>query len=284
MIVYGKLHSVDRKNRMISIEQNGKINYYHLTNKNMKDFKNYLYRLPYVSFVTNNKLKYKQNIKCYQVEHFIRIHEPRNSKDYYNLNTIQNGVKKMLEGIKNKMFLDLEFSLVGSGHYVSEIVQYGILVENEKGEKLYEGASLVKPLYHTSINKKTLNFLSIKAKKFDDACSYIEFYQLLQELITKYNPKIIAWGRNDLLSLEKSFKLNHLRSLDIRKRYLNLMKLMKTYYQYKQEKGLFNTYKEMANITTLKQKHDALEDALIEREIYYLFKANIERPENHNQY
>ena len=51
---------------------------------------------------------------------------------------------------------------------------------------------------------------------------------------------------------------------------------MKNYYSYKQEKGLFATYQEMTKTTEeTDQIHDALEDALIEREIFYLFKKEI---------
>ena len=53
------------------------------------------------------------------------------------------------------------------------------------------------------------------------------------------------------------------------------MHVIKNYYRYKQEKGLFSTYQEMTNTEETSQIHDALEDALIEREIFYIFKKEI---------
>ena len=50
------------------------------------------------------------------------------------------------------------------------------------------------------------------------------------------------------------------------------MHVIKNYYSYKQEKGLFATYQEMTNTTKIDQIHDALEDTIIEREIFHLFK------------
>ena len=41
--------------------------------------------------------------------------------------------------------------------------------------------------------------------------------------------------------------------------------------------GLFNTYKEMTNGENEEQIHDALEDAMIEREIFHLFKKEINK-------
>ena len=102
----------------------------------------------------------------------------------------------------------------------------------------------------------------------------------LERLIKEFDPKIIAWGRNDCLSIEKSFKINHLKPLDIRSRYMNLMHVIKNYYNYKQEMGLFNTYQDMTKTDLEKQTHDALEDAVVERNIFHLFKEEINKTNN----
>ena len=41
MKVYGKVHEVLKKERIISIEMQSRLEYFHMTNKNMKDFKSY---------------------------------------------------------------------------------------------------------------------------------------------------------------------------------------------------------------------------------------------------
>ena len=281
MQVYGKIHFVDKKERLFSIVVGGNLQYFHLTNKNMRDFKNYLYKKPYVFFEASEEYSIHSNIKCQEVDHFIKVILPSRHKVdvYYDLHVIQDGVKSLINQEHNRLFLDLEFSLVSPGRYsVSEIVQYGMVLEDKDGNIIMEDASLVRPMYNNSLNKHTLSFLSRDISDFDNACSYIEFYQLLEKIIEEYNPKIYAWGRNDGLSLEKSFKLNHLHPLDIKNRYINLMQIIKNYYNYKQEMGLFNTYKEMTNGEYEEQIHDALEDAMIEREIFHLFKHEINKP------
>ena len=52
------------------------------------------------------------------------------------------------------------------------------------------------------MNIKTLMFLSRTLEDFENACEYIEFYQLLQGIIEQYNPKIYAWGQNDIYATD----------------------------------------------------------------------------------
>lgn len=277
MKIYGKVHNVLKKERIISILVNNRIAYFHMTNKNMKDFKNYLIKKPYVFLNVSDNPTYIGTLKAYNIEYFIKIIDsqlPR-SKVYYDINIIKQGVRKLLNGVKNKMFIDLEFSIPTPTCRISEIIQYGIIIEGENDEVLFSASSLVNPLRSRALNKRTLSFLSLTLEDFNNACSYIEFYQLLEECIKKYDVKIFAWGRNDILALEQSFKSNYLQPLDIRNRYINLMQVIKNYYNYRQEMGLFTTYQELTNTSSIPQIHDALEDASIAREIYHIFYKNI---------
>lgn len=278
MQVYGKVHEIDKSEKIFSIVINGNLEYFHLTNKSMKDFKNYLSKKPYVFFVVKDEYEIHNNIKCRMVEYFVKILSTGIKKNtvYYDIHEIQNGVRNLINKQQNRMFLDLEFTLFSAkSHNVLEIIQYGYILEDAYGNVISQGSSLIRPMYATSLNKRTLEFLSREQSDFDDACGYIEFYQLMEKLIRDYDPKIFAWGKNDCLSLEKSFKLNHLMPLDIRNRYINLMQVIKNYYNYKQEMGLFNTYYEMSKKDATEQIHDALEDAYFEREIYHMFKNEI---------
>ena len=274
MQVYGKVHYLDRKERLLSLVVNGNMQYYHLTNKYMKDFKTYLYKLPFVCFEASEEYGMHANIKCREIEYFIKIFLPTKHRNniYYDLSEIKKEVKDLLNQEHNRLFLDLEWSFAGPKRGVSEIIQYGMVLEDKDGKVILEDSSFVKPMHNTIINKATLRFLDIDEEAFDDACSYIEFYQLMEKIIKEYDPKILAWGRNDWISIEKSFTLNHLHPLDIRNRYMNLMQIIKNYYNYKNEMGLFVTYSQMANVEMDKQSHDALEDAQVEREIFHMFK------------
>ena len=282
MEISGRVHNFDKKERLLSIINNGNLEYFHLSNKYLKDFKPFLEIKPYVIFEASEIYSMHSNINCQDIEYFISVYQDSIEEDtreiFYDLGIIQDGVKDFINQKHNRMFLDLEFSLVSyPGKSTSEIIQYGIVLEDVDGNIIFQDSSLVKPMYKTSLNKLTLSFLSLNYEDFDDACPYIEFYQLLEKLINDYDPKIFAWGRNDWLSIEKSFKLNHLQPLEIRSRYINLMQVIKNYYNYKQEMGLFNTYKEMTGLEIEEQTHDALEDAMVEREIFNIFKKEINK-------
>lgn len=278
MKVYGKIHQILKRERIISIEINSKLEFFHMTNRFMKDFKLYLFKKPYVFMDVKEEYEIYNYHRCREIDHFIKIVLPtrRGNEVFYDISVIQDGVKALINKPQHRLFIDLEFSInspLSKG--VSEIVQYGLILEDEDGNVILEDSSLVKPVNKKALNIKTLLFLSRSLEDFDSACDYIEFYQLLDNIIEKYNPKIYAWGQNDILALENSFKVNHLKPLDIRNRYINLMHVIKNYYSYKQEKGLFSTYQEMTNTEETSQIHDALEDALIEREIFYIFKKEI---------
>lgn len=280
MKVYGKVHEVLKKERIISIEMESRLEYFHMTNKNMKDFKSYLFQKPYVFLEVDDIYNVHSSHRCREIDHFIKIVLPtrRGNEVYYDISIIQDGVRNLINQPQNRLFIDLEFSLVSPlAKGASEIVQYGIVLEDAEGKVILQDSSLVMPLNKRALNVKTLLFLSRSIEDFDDACSYIEFYQLLQKIIKEYNPKIIAWGKNDILTMENSFKINHLHPLDIRNRYMNLMQIIKNYYCYKQEKGLFSTYQEMTKVEEEDQIHDALEDAIIERRIFHLFKDEINK-------
>ena len=283
MRVYGRIQKLNVKNRIIGVIVDGKLVYIHMTNKVLKEFKPYLTKKTYVILEATDEKVVIENIACLTLDYFIKIMVPsgKYTKVYFDINDIKNEIKSLVNSLDYKMFLDLEFSWPRPySHMPAEIVQYGYLIEDKDGKVVEEGASLVRPLRNTSLNKGTLDFLHHEYSDFDNACPYIEFYQLMERLIDKYDPKIIAWGRNDVITLEKSFKINHLHPLDIRRRYLNLMQVMKNYYNYKKEMGLFATYQELTGGEEQEQAHDAYEDAKIAKDIFDIFKDRINKDEN----
>lgn len=283
MRVYGRIQKISIKNRIIAVLSEGKLVYIHMTNKILKEFKAYLSKKPYVFLEASDEKTVVENISCLNLDYFIKIMIPsgKNAKVYYDMNDIRNNIKSLVNSLNYKMFLDLEFSWpIPYSHMPAEIVQYGYVIEDKDGKIVEEGSSLVRPLRNTSLNKGTLDFLHHEFSDFENACPYIEFYQLLEKKINDYDPKIIAWGRNDIITLEKSFKINHLHPLDVRNRYINLMQVMKNYYSYKKEMGLFATFQELTNGEEKEQAHDAMEDAMIAKKIFDIFKENINKEEN----
>lgn len=280
MKIYGKVIETIALERIIKIEYDGKLWYLYMSRKLFKDFGPYFYHKPYVFVIINDEMRKHNGYPVYDIDSFVKIIEPnqRERKVFYDLHTIRNGVKKLLDKIKYKMFLDLEFSLPAyyqTMPHVAEIVQYGVIIEDSNGNIVFEDSNLVKPKKSYALNNRTLKFLSRRREEFDSAIDYNEFYQLLKSLLKKYNPKIIAWGKSDMLALEQSFKYNGIKALPIRNRYINIMQVMKNYYNYKDEMGLFQTYYEMLGLPQEEQMHDALEDAMLTREVYRMFKIKV---------
>lgn len=285
MKIYGKIVETMPKERVVKILSGKRMYYLYMSRKFFRDFGPYFFHKPYIFVNVSQEKKQYGSYYCYEIISFNRIvvSQKKGKKVFYNISTIRKGVKRLINNTTYKIFLDLEFSLPSyyqTMRHTPEIVQYGIVVEDEDGDIVFEDGSLVMPQKHYSLNQRTFKFLNKNRKDFDNACSYIEFYQLLERLIDTYDGKIIAWGKNDILTLEQSFKLNRLKPLDLRNRYINLMQVVKNYFNYKTDLGLFNTYEEMSGVAHDEQIHDALEDALITREIYRMFKDIVDSETN----
>ena len=280
MRIYGKIIETIPEERIVKIEYDGRLLYLYMTRKVFKDFGPYFYHNPYIFVDIDNQPRKYGKYFVYDINYFVKVVEPtkRERKIFYDIFTIKKGVKKLLDKINYKMFLDLEFSLPAyyqSMPHVAEIVQYGIVIEDKDGNIVFEDSNLVNPKKKYSLNSRTLKFLSRTRDEYDNAIEYMEFYELLEKIIKEYNPKIIAWGRSDMLALEQSFQVNKVKPLQIRKKYVNIMQVIKNYYNFKEEMGLFQTYQEMSGEQLKPQIHDALEDAMLTREIYRMFKVRV---------
>ena len=278
MKIYGKVYKVYKKDRLFSMIVNKRLMYFHMTNKNMRDFKAYLFQRPYVFLKAAEEKANINGIMCYEIVYFYKIYVPkqRNTQVYFDLGDIRKDIKKLLNKETHRLFLDLEFSLPTSfKKHMPEILQYGMILEDSQGNVIFEDSSLIRPQRKSSLSSRTLKFLSLDYVDFNDAPSYIHFYQLLERMIKAYDTKIIAWGKNDILILEQSFKMNHLQPLDIRNRYINLMQVIKNYYHHRQEMGLFHTHNQLSDKERHLQVHNAFEDAYIARKIFHLFREKI---------
>lgn len=284
MRIHGKVIDTIPKDRIIKLLSSDRIYYLYFQRKDFREFGPYFFENPYIFVEVSNERRKIENYMVYIVTMFIRIVQPsiytmtRQRKVYFDMEVIKKGVKKLINKPHNKLFIDLEFTmppLYQSMPYAQEIIQYGIVVEDKQGKIIFEDSSLVKPSRPYNLNKNTLRFLSLKREDFDNACTYRDFYKVLSICLSSYNPKIYVWGKSDILAMENSFILNHIKSLGIRENHINLMQVIKNYYNYKDEIGLFQTYQNMSNSDLGPQQHNALEDAMITREIFNMFKIKI---------
>lgn len=284
MNVHGRVVETLPKERVVKLLSSDRILYLYLQRKDFKEYGPYFFDKPYIFVEINDKRKRVGPYLTYEVVRFNRIVQPSyytfktKRKIFYDTNAIKKGVKDLINKPHNKLFVDLEFTMPAyyqTMPHVQEIIQYGIVVEDENGNIVFEDSSLVKPKKPYNLNGRTLKFLSHKRTDFDTACSYNDFYETLKMCMKTYNPKVYAWGQSDILAIEQSFIINKVRPLDIRSNHINLMHLIKNYYNVKDEMGLFQTYEEMAEMDLAPQQHDALEDAMITREIFRMFKNKI---------
>lgn len=286
MKLHGKVISIFPKERVAKLQTLTQIYYLYFQRKDFKEFGPYFFEKPYIFVEVEEERKRILNFKAYPVSMFIRVVQPQHyiftkrSKVYFDIYNNKREIKKLINKNQYRLFIDLEFTMppiYQTMKTMTEIIQYGIIVVDGKDKEVFRGSSLVKPSRPYNLNKNTLKFLSLNREDFDNAIPYIDFYNLLNDLVKKYNPKIYVWGNNDILVLEQSFVYNKIKPISVREKHINLMALIKNYYNVKAEKGLFQTYEELTNTKLGVQKHDALEDAYFTKEIFVIFKNNVNK-------
>ena len=196
---------------------------------------------------------------------------------YFDLTTIRRGVQSVLNKRVSDV-LDLEFTLPpysfqGGQEFVAEIVQYGFYLEDEKGQVILKEQSLIKPKRHSGLNLRTYKFLNLKKSDFQNAISFRTFYYRLKDIINLYQPTIYVWGKNDIKVLERAYELHKLKPITMRMNFINLMQILKTIMAS-------NRYRPLQCVRFLDeeipetQDHDALQDAMMTRNLYHLFKQS----------
>lgn len=286
MKIHGRVIDTIPKERVLKLLSSDRIVYLYFQRKDFKEFGPYFFDKPYLFVEASDEGKKIGKYITHEVIAFERIVQPskynacKKRTIFFDMETIKKGVRKLINKPHYKMFIDLEFTMPSyyqTMPHVQEIIQYGFVIEDDKGNIVFEDSSLVRPSKPYNLNARTLKFLSRKRGDFEGATSYKEFYNELKWCLKKYDPKIYAWGKSDILIIEQSFIINKVKPLDIRERHINLMQVIKNYYNLKDEIGLFQTYEEMSKNTMHPQLHDALEDAMVTREIYWMFKEQINK-------
>ena len=72
-VIYGKIRSVDEKNRLISILIKNKIEYFYLSRTQMKKYNPYLSEGLYVYFRCTDHKKIHHHVTCYDITSFINL-------------------------------------------------------------------------------------------------------------------------------------------------------------------------------------------------------------------
>ena len=271
----GKIRKIHTEERVFEILIKGKIEFFYLSRSQMKKFNMYLQAGLFVYFTCKKDPVIHGKFKAYEVVNFTKMISIKGNRKtvYFDIDTIKKGVASILNRKTKRMFLDMEFTMPsydfsGDKQFVTEIIQYGILIEDEEGQVILEESSLVKPKDSSGLNARTFNFLNLQKEDFSKAITYKAFYKRIKKYMETYSPMIYVWGKNDIITLDAFYKMHSLEPVTSRKDFVNLMQLLKNYLGQKSDIGLFNALTYLDPTFDDEQDHDALEDACVTGKIY----------------
>lgn len=276
-IISGRIICINEEDRIISLRVRNQIMYFYLQRSILNRIGKYLEISRFIQFVIDEDKRVYRGRKVCNIDYFVKIIEIRYRRNitFYDVSDIQEGTKDLMNSLGTKLFLDLEMSMhpyKQDKNFIQEIIQVGYCLVDKDDKIIDEYCETIKPTIHKKLTKRTLKFLEITQYDVDNGINYEEFYIHFKQLVLKYAPAIIVWGRNDFLALRESYKINKFPSLKKMTRYINLLKMHKNYFNLKNDLGLFNALK-LYTEPNGAQMHDALEDAKATREIFNGFRS-----------
>lgn len=282
MKLIGTIYQVELPSRMIAIKTYHRILYLYFHTGQLSIFKRYLFEGVYIHLEYNEERTFLKNgILAHPVDFVYQIYYFNIYKkiSYYDKNELNNSLSRFLSSLGNMMFLDLEMTMPsyhqsGKDHTV-EIIQAGYLLVDANGDEITRYSHYIKPVKNPSLNTRTIKFLNLKPTSFyAEAISYEQFYADFKEIIENYHPTIIIYGKNDSLVLEHSYAINLKKSLTKQTRFVNLCKLVRDYYNLRNDIGLFKLYQTYYQNETL-QVHDAFNDCEVTKEVFKAFQKEV---------
>lgn len=283
MRIRGIIHMIELDHKIIGIETYKQIRFFYFQNSQMNTFKRYLYQGNWIDLeYDDSHTVRKGSYSAYVISYLYRI-EALGRYDqviYYDKLMINKQLSRFLNSLNNTMFLDLEMTMPsykfrGKG-FKTEMIQAGLVVVDHKGNELYRYSHYVKPKLTNHLTKRVEDFLGITSEGFyKEAIEYNEFYNDFKGILKKYNPTIVVFGRNDILVLNESYEINGVKSLKYKTRFVNLCQLIKSYYELRNDPGLFKLYKLYYDISDV-QVHDAFDDCEVTKDVFLAFRADTE--------
>ena len=272
------IYSVERDN-FFTILIDGKKTYFYMQKHLVKNFYKYLRKGTYVTFeFEEQKAKYKK-IFAYKVNYFIEFRKRNNKQEvYYDLSIVRDGIKSLVNLMNPIMFIDFEMNMQDYKPilgFEQEIIEAGLLVTDAFGVVSEVKHFYIKPTKFKRITTRAMKFLHYTKVVLDMAISYKEFYNELKKLIEKYNPYVVVWGKSDITQLKKSFEINKCEDLNLH--FINLLQLHTNYDNLHEAPGLFTCYEAYTNTKLPEQAHNALEDAMVTKDVFFLFKNRISK-------
>ncbi len=285
--IWGKIRTIDLDERIFEIKIKNKIEFFYFSRSQYKKFKPYLHEGLYVTFLCEDDVKKRNRHMTKEVVSFTKLLQPTSKgiKTYFDIDMIKKGVNKLLSKDTYRMFLDLEFTMPsysyihGSG-FKPEIIQYGIYLEDPSGKLVLTEHDNVLPIDKKSLTDRMYEFLNLTENDFKHAKTFNQFYRVLQDIMSYYQPIVYVWGKNDMYVIDSSCDLHHKPKILERRQVVNLMQVIKNYYSIKSDIGLFNSYGLFGKVPPIVQDHDSLNDAVATSEIFHLFLEEINKTKN----
>lgn len=280
MRIIGIIHSVDVDNRIISIKKTKKLVFLYFQASLMNLLKRYLYNGNIIDLEYSNETIIKNKVLAYRVNFIYTLCSKNKYQKvlYYDKKTLDKGLKETLNKLDNLMFVDFEMTMPSysfKGSYISEIIQAGIVLTDKCFNTIDTLTMKVEPVINKELSNRTLKFLNLDREEFKkEARPFEEFYQVFKALLLKYNPTIMVYGKNDILSLERSYIINGVESLKDISRFMNLNKIIRNYYDLRNDPGLFKLY-QIYSKNDMFQAHDALADSIVTKEVYKYFLDDV---------
>jgi sporulation inhibitor KapD len=270
--IKGQLHHVSNDYRMISIQVVKKLEFFYLQPRFVKQFRQYLYPGVFVQFTADDEVFTFRRRNVSKVITFEKILGNRYHRkfSYFDQKIVKQKILKKINDYSYRLFLDLEMTMQHSKTQSEEIIQAGAILVDQNDRVLFTFDSFIKPTKIKEISKWTLDFLHVSEQEIMNGISYHDFYQVMKEIVEKYQPAIVVWGNNDNYALEQSYIINQVDPLFSKRNYINMQVVHKQFYNLNYELGLFQTAK-IYTIDSGVQEHHAFVDAEITRQIFNQF-------------
>ncbi|MDY0074553.1 MAG: exonuclease domain-containing protein [Acholeplasmataceae bacterium] len=267
------IHSIDYKHAIFYLIIEGQKVGFYLSNRLSKIFFQYLSPGVLVDFEIQPKMKKVINRFIYQVAYFNQIIRLNPYQVHYDLYQLRREMKDVLVQDRYYLFIDFEMTMPGyrPEEFKPEIIQVGYVLSKVKTNAILQDGYYVLPKEARTLSKRTKKFLHLDEEAFfNDAKPYDFFYENLRHIMETYQPKLVVWGKNDLVALSDSFTLHDKERIIDNHDFIDLLKLHKDYFNLRDDLGLFKAYQTYYDVT-FDQAHDAKDDAFVTKLVFDAF-------------
>lgn len=279
--IKGKIQSMNMSVPRISMHDKGRLVHFYVPEKFFLNLKDQVKPGEFVQFSYH-----EEEVEINQTPYYIMASLKEDKEKKKNLSQLEGAFKEQMEELLSNRyyaFLDLEFSLSGSEYrlikFSPEIIQAGLIVTDANGVLVEKFSAYVQPTVFKTITEKTQQFLKINKQAVTSGLTYMQFYNFIKDIMSRYNPQFLVWGVTDGFMLNSSSLLNEVKPLFEPGQPVDLQRLHRQYFEIGQDIGLYNAVKSYGENSGA-QIHDAMVDALILRNIFFHFKTILEKKQD----